>query len=424
LTRRTGILLALILAGCVVGVIVPAGINWDFGNFYDAGRRIVAGETANLYQPTQPIAGQPPQARTGFFGTPLSAYLYVPFAIFPAYEAMVLFKIQTAIFSLAALFLLWRENRVHADRARQDLEVFAARFALAVLALQPLWTAFRTGGQTTPMVFFLLVLSLLAVVRGRLFWSAVCFSAAVMIKPVLITAIAAFTLLAGFRMLWRVAVVFGVMGLVSLAVFGWPVHQAYLDAMRDGAGRIVPWFYNSSAVVALDNLQVLTSLDSWARAHVDLLTTARLGIRGALVAMCVWVFVRSRCWTWSTPARLHFSFMMALLIWVFFTHIVYEAYLTFVFVVLAYWIAVQPALGRPATRWLVALVASCFIQNIIWVDAIRPFVAGPSVPGLVVLGLIKGAMVILLAVWVVRFHRRWFETYRDPIWREGRDVRA
>src|SRR5687767_13195777 len=93
----TWLFMGLIGAGCLVGIAVPAGLGWDFANFYDAGRRIAAGQVVDLYSPASPIAGQPPQGSTGFFGAPLSAVLYLPLAPFPARTALVLFKIQNAL---------------------------------------------------------------------------------------------------------------------------------------------------------------------------------------------------------------------------------------------------------------------------------------------------------------------------------------
>src|SRR5688572_27622302 len=88
--HRSAICLVLMAIGCAVGIIVPAGIGWDFANFYDAGRRVASGQAADLYNPDNLIAGQPPQGSTGFFGAPLSALFYVPLAWFDAGTALVL----------------------------------------------------------------------------------------------------------------------------------------------------------------------------------------------------------------------------------------------------------------------------------------------------------------------------------------------
>jgi hypothetical protein len=56
---------AVTVAACVgialvaiTGILVPAGLGWDFANFYDTGRRAAAGQLMNIYDPTTTIAGR------------------------------------------------------------------------------------------------------------------------------------------------------------------------------------------------------------------------------------------------------------------------------------------------------------------------------------------------------------------------------
>ena len=149
-------LITLIAAGCIAGITVPAGLGWDFGNFYDAGRRVAAGQFADLYNPISQISGQPPQGSTGFFGTPLSALLYVPLAFFPARTALVLFKIQNVLAFAAVFILLLKFYRPFVSGTRLEFAQFNAIYAFLFLIFQPFWTIFRVGGQTTPTVLLLL----------------------------------------------------------------------------------------------------------------------------------------------------------------------------------------------------------------------------------------------------------------------------
>ncbi len=82
LRRLTWLLIAAIAAGCLVGIAIPAGHGWDFANFYDAGRRVASGQIEDLYMPGSPIEAAPPQGGMAFWGTPISAALYVPMAWF------------------------------------------------------------------------------------------------------------------------------------------------------------------------------------------------------------------------------------------------------------------------------------------------------------------------------------------------------
>ena len=414
---QTRVLVSALLAGCVVGIVVPAGINWDFGNFYDAGRRILAGESHNLYVPKSPIAGESPHSVLGFYGTPLTAFLYVPIGILPPLWAMMFFKCQTAAFNLGALAILYTYHRRFVDASELTTGRYAAMFALVSLTFQPIWTAFRTGGQTTPMVFFFLTLSLLTITKGRLTVSALCFATAVMIKPVLITAVPVLCLLAGTRYLIAMIAIFGVAGLTSLVVFGWQVHLDFLDLMmRTSTGRYVTWFYNSSLLVVLDNLRNLAQPGSWPKQHQGLLDVVRVTIRVTVAAMCVWIAYQSRSQPWHTRARLHFAFVCALLFWAFLTHILYEAYLTFLFIPLAYALAARRHFSRGAVRLIAVIFALCFWQNVVWADLLRYFVTIDSVAGLFAIGLFKGGPVILLFVWFVRYYRELFDSYRDEVW--------
>ena len=115
--RLTVAAVLLIAIGNIVGIVVPAGAGWDIANFYDTGRRVAAGEVGNLYDPGTPIAGQPPQGELGFYGTPLSAYLFVPLAGLSPRWALVAFKVENAAALLLALGLLFTFHRRLVDQS-------------------------------------------------------------------------------------------------------------------------------------------------------------------------------------------------------------------------------------------------------------------------------------------------------------------
>ena len=401
----------LIGFGCVAGIIVPAGINWDFGNFYDAGRRILADRAHELYEPRSPIDGQPPQATTGFWGTPLTAYLYVPFALFPPPWALVLFKGQTAVFSVAALILLFRHNRRFLDQSAVATSVFAAAVGIVSVAYQPLWTAFRTGGQTTPFVLFLLVLALMAITQGRPFASACCFGFAVMVKPAFVTALIFFAVLAGTPFLTSLVVVFGTTGVMSIALFGWNVHAQFLRLMLEGLGRSVPWFYNSGLYVVFENLRSLSAPGSWPRTHEWILDGLQLFLKCLVVFTFGMIILRSRGRPWPPFVRQHFNFLMAISFFVLIGHIVYEAYLAVLLIVLVFFLATFRFFNREAKLMIGAICALSFWQNIIWIDLLRRFLRFESVPELVGIGLFKSAPVILLLVLLLRHHGAIFDIY-------------
>lgn len=173
------VLVGLIVLGCLAGVVTPAGIGWDFANFYDTGRRVAAGQLADIYDATTPIAGEQPSTELDFFGTPLSALLYAPLALFGPQAALVVFKLECTLAMWAGLYLLYRFTRRTADPEVVASGRLLALFAGAALLFQPFWTIYRVGGQSMPTVFLLLVAGLVAHVRGNVKASSLCFVAAV-----------------------------------------------------------------------------------------------------------------------------------------------------------------------------------------------------------------------------------------------------
>ena len=84
----TRVSLALLALGCALGIALPMGHEWDFANFYDTGRRVLAGQLADIYDASTLIAGEAPTNSLDFFGAPLSAFLYAPLALLPPLAAL------------------------------------------------------------------------------------------------------------------------------------------------------------------------------------------------------------------------------------------------------------------------------------------------------------------------------------------------
>ncbi|MGH9901000.1 MAG: glycosyltransferase 87 family protein, partial [Pyrinomonadaceae bacterium] len=239
--KLTALFLLLLLAGATAGVVVPAGPGWDFANFYDTGRRVAAGQVTDIYDPETLIDGERPQGDMRFWGTPVSALLYAPLGYLQPLTALAVFKIQNTLALFAALVLLYLHNRKFVDDTPEAQWRFAALFAFLCLVFQPFWTIYRVGGQTTPTVFLLLVLGLLCHARSKVFLSALCVVAAVLIKPAFVTVLALLALISGLRFAGGTAVVLLASGLVSLATVGWAVHEDFLTLMLKGTSAPFPW---------------------------------------------------------------------------------------------------------------------------------------------------------------------------------------
>jgi hypothetical protein len=210
------------------GVNNGQGLKWDFANFYDAGHKVIAGETHNLYDPSAPIEGKPAQGQTPFYGTPLSAVLYAPLAWFPPHVALLLFKIQGTLANLAGIVLLYWKQKRFGEVLFGNKALFLALFITVVAVYQPFWRIYHIGGQTTPTVFLALVLAFLWHVKGRYFLAAFCVALAVVIKPAFVIALVLLALLSGRKFMTYAAGIGLILATTSIALMGWPVHEAFL----------------------------------------------------------------------------------------------------------------------------------------------------------------------------------------------------
>jgi hypothetical protein len=417
----TAIALMLILAGCLVGIIVPAGLGWDFACFYDAGRKAWVGQISDLYNTGVPIAGQPAQGQMAFWGMPLSSYFYAPLGALAPTTALVVFKVQNTIALFAALALLfWHTQRLLPDSVAAH-ERFAAMFAVLALVYQPFWTIYRVGGQTTPTVVLLLVLGLLSHGRSWFVASAACLIAALMIKPSFATILAPLMLVSGTRFCTTAAVLVLLMLGLSVTIMGWDLHLAFLQRLRDGATSSTAWMYNSSLYVTIENLRLLSDPSPTALTRPPVLNLALTLLRLAVTALFVRLYFVARRQPWSRAARLHCYFLLALLFSLLLAPVVWEHYLALLFIPLAYIIASERYFSRPA-HWLVALVFVFALgQNLILVNWLSERLTHDSAAALVIVGLLKSAPLLLTVVLLWRHHDELFASYRAPAWSGVRD---
>ncbi len=414
--RWSAICLVLMALGCAVGVIVPAGIGWDFANFYDAGRRVAAGQVADLYNPRSLIAGQPPQGSTGFFGAPLSALFYVPLAGFDAGTALLLFKIQNVAAFAVTFVVLFRFCRPFVSGGSLEQSRFAAQFAFFCLIFQPFWTVFRVGGQTTPTVLMLLAIGLVLHTRGRFWGSSTTIVLAALIKPALAPALVLLAALSGFAFAWRLGTTLAALGLLSLAVVGWPAHAAFLDLMQRSAGRTYAWYFNSSVYIVLDSLRQAAGADAPAGLKMAL-SIATWTLRGAVVAGILWLVHGSRGQPWPAAARRHFHFTLTILFFLLWSPIVWEHYLALLFPPLMYVVAARAHFRREAVVIVTAILFSSIAQNLILINWAREHIAFESLPAILAAALVKSAPLLLTIALLARHWRELFQSYAAPAWR-------
>ena len=392
------------------GITNGEGLKWDFANFYDAGHKVWAGEVRNLYDPTAPIEGSAPQGNLAFYGTPLSAAIYMPLALFSPSIALVTFKVQNTLANLAAIFLLyWQSKRFGEASSHSRLHYFAL-FLIVVALYQPFWEIYHIGGQTTPSVFLLLVLSLLLHTRNRVFLAALCFCIAVAIKPSFVIALAILALLSGPRFMIYTIGIGLVLAATSVVWMGWSVHEAFLARILTQIPK--GWWWNSSLTVAIDNLLTKYGTPQNRYPLGVISTIVRFGVTG----LFMWLFMRSRSRVAAGPPRRHFDFLTAVSACLFLMPVVWEHYLALLFIPLSYCLAVCRSMPRKAVFILGMIFLASIGQNVQVVRWLETVIYFNTPLEFFVAGLFKSAPLMLTSLFFIVFHGDFVNTYTSREW--------
>ena len=401
--NRISFLLLIILgAGMSIGIAINAGTGWDFANFYDAGHKIRAGQIQDLYDATAPIEGQAPQGQMPYYGVPLSAVVFSALAWLSPARALVAFKLQNTAALVLALALLYRWNIPLALKSGLHVSQYRVIFLTATLLFQPFWTIYRVGGQTTPTLFLGFVLALWCFTAGRLFAAALCLVVVIAIKPAFIFTLAVLALFGGVRLFLYTAVSGLTAAALSIFSMGWTIHQRFLAHITET--KISPWIYNSSLSVFADNLSAIAGQSVTLRATG---TAVRLLAAGLVVA-ALW-----SGWRQIAPvaSKRHWLFLNATVIGLLLMPIVWEHYLSVLFIPIAYLLAVLPRLHAPERSLIFLVCGFCFTQNLILVLALDNWLRPQSLWGLSLAALFKSAPLILFTVLLWRHRAQVIATY-------------
>lgn len=392
---------AAIVAGNLLGVMVDAGLRWDFGNFYDAGQKVRLHDTAGLYDKYATIAGHPPLANMLFVSPPLAAAFWAPLTLLPPIPAMRLFKLLDALALAASLLLLYRRGREQVPPAHRDR--YAGLFALTCLVFMPLWTIYRVGGQTTPFVLLAFVLALEARLRGRDALAAGLLVFAVVVKPAFAPALALLALTSGWPfLLWS-----GGLGLlaagVSVLAFGWPLHQEYLDLLRAFSTNSVSWVFNSGLTTPIESLRVATEHTFTTNPRAPALTWVVNAMRVGIVGLFAWLTARALRELPDGAGRRALLFQLATLFALAIAPIAWEHYLTLLVIPFAHAIAHLEELPRKAAVVTAAAVAFGAWQFLSLVMLLWNAVGPANAAVQFAIGLAKCAplllMLVLFAAW-------------------------
>ncbi len=410
--RLTYLLLSIIALAAITGIVVPAGLGWDFANFYDTGRRAAALQIADIYKPETLIAGAKPQGAMPFWGAPISAFFYAPLSFFSPEAALLLFKFQNTVAYVLALWLLYRRNRRFIEPSPEAQWRYRVLFAGAILLFQPFWAIYRIGGQSMPTVFFLLTVALLYHTKGRTAISANCLFLALLIKPGFVFMLLPLGLVSGWKFLRSLALTALAVGLVSILLLGWDIHAEFLQVMVQGIKNAYPWLYNSSLYVEAENLRLLAVPPMDFR----VLAVPVMLIKLLMILLFGWLYWLSRKQPWSGAARHHFDFLMAVTFCLMISQTVWEHYLTALFLPLIYLVTVARSLSFNALVLLAAIFVTSLMQNIIVVNILNSQFSFDTIPELIGIGLLKSCPLWLTLVFLIWHRKEFFQSYQLPQW--------
>jgi hypothetical protein len=408
--QLTTVFTGLIAIGCLVGILVPAGAGWDFANFYDAGRRLASGEVENLYAPRTFIAGAPPQGTQGFFGAPISAYLYRPLGGLSVPTAMIVFKIQNVAALAGFLAVLFGFYRRFVDDSAYAQWQFAATFTGLSLIYQPFWTIFRVGGQTTPTAALLLALGLVFHVRDRTWWSAALVLAACLVKPALVLLLGLLLATSGRGFFWKTAAVAGMTGLVSLALMGWTVHRHFLELLLANQGTWT-WHHNSSLFIVLDNVRLWMEPVSDTAGIRSVFASLTHALQAAALSGVTLLAMNARRQRWRLDAWRHFTFLLAILFFLLASRTIWEHYLTLLFIPLTFVVATARHFSHRARNLVWAIFALSPLQSLILTNWLSTQFNPSSLPALTVIAAYKSGLLTLTVLLLVRHRREIFRAH-------------
>jgi hypothetical protein len=402
------------ILGSIYGITKPWGLGWDFANFYDTGRRAAAGQLDDIYQPHSLIEGEKPLDDQEFWGTPLSAYLYVALSWFRPETALVVFKAQNTIAYFAAfvvLFLFYRRLFETPDCREWR---FAALFTFLCLIYQPFWTVYRIGGQTTPTALLLLCLAMVAHADRRFVLSSLLVFAVVMIKPAFILMFVFLICVSGIQFFATAATFLLLTALASLLVGGWNIHEQFVNRMLQGLTVTYSWHVNSSLYTLVEHLRVLIQSGSDCSLLRAVFSLFFIAIKLIVVGTFVFIVLKSRGRAWSPHSRCHFNFLMGMTFFLLISQTVWDHYLAALFPLLIYVVASYKKFSPTA----IGLIAGVFIlsigQNIIFIHIITHRFSFDSVPAILFACLFKSGPLILTLTFLWRCRNELLQSWTIP----------
>jgi len=437
----TVVLFLLLILRLAVCVCSSAGIGWDFTQYYRTGNWIFLKQEENLYtiktssmhcfqqhigehvseelgvdnqkrnqgcktteNVEELITGS---GRLGYIGFPISAYIFAPLAAFTPRQALLIFKVQCALFFVAALSLLYRSfQNVATTRMRKDL--ILPLYLTICLFYEPFWFVFTVGGQATPINLLLFVLFHNFYVQKRSFWAAFFLSVGILIKPFFALILLIYVFALDSRFLRNLIVLLGLWSIFSISLLGWSLHMEWLNVIRDSTrGLAEPWWNNSSILGFFYNF--------WSWWHGATLGTAGevhglfMGViftfKIFVIVLFFWLVRNTQAQNLEPQQYRHQLVSLSIMFALLFSNICWPHYLAFLFVPVLFLLVTSHKLTRygKVLVWLI-LLSTLSVQSRFAQKYVLSFLTEYSFFQTLMAGMFGSATLILTTILLIIYH--------------------
>src|SRR5262249_12420351 len=146
----------------------------------------------------------------------------------------------------------------------------------------------------------------------------------------------------------------------------WGVHEEFMRVMARGVQRSDPWLFNNSLYVTAENMNLLRNLSDNAIRWGLLLRLLALLTKPLVLAICAYLVVKSRALKLLEAARRHFDLLIAVAFCLLISRTVWDHYLTAIFPLLIYVVALRRYFSREALVLVGAIFPLSIGQNMIF----------------------------------------------------------
>jgi hypothetical protein len=232
----------------------------------------------------------------------------------------------------------------------------------------------------------------------------------VAIKPAFVLMLALLALISGRAFLLRSAALGLGAALLSIAVLGWPLHRTFLDLVVQLSNQSTAWAYNSALTVPIESLHLAWTPDATAPRPASL-ALAVFAVRFAIVGFFSWLVFTSRRQGWSAQVRRHFDWPIAIVFCLMAAPVVWEHYLAFLFIPLAFLAANEDRISRSTFRLVLLAAFLTVFQNLVVVLWLWEQLTSAPWPVHVAIAVVKASPLLVVLALLARHQRDILASY-------------